>query len=377
MTTPTARRVWFEADAQVDLGSWTDLPLVRLVASSDMDRTNFTEATLTLHGVTPEMWAAMDPRNQNPLGFSPVRFRVRQYQYGADGVPAIHSRLPGSVGGSSVDSYASLWVRTIDRDFISGMVTVRLAGAESMLADKRRNAGTTLNTAATTVGQLVEYSVNDVLGGGTITSEAIVSSTAIPAGDRRLMLQGETHIDLIRAELDAIGCRFYDVWGLLFANRARDISSGTIKLATHTDAEGAPSDADPIVTDLRETVTRDGDFADGVLVKGTYTDGGGNRVEWYQASGAGVNTKGRVINVERAQPAANSAEEFVTRTIIRGHDITVEARARLDVVPAYELEVHHRAGVLEANIRAVQYEIDFEAGTATMTIRAQTGEAIE
>lgn len=377
MTTPTARRAWFEAEAQVDLGSWTDLPLARVVASSDMDRVNYTAATLTLHGATPAMWAAMDPRAQNPLGFSPVRFRIRQYQYDDDGAPEVHSNLPGSQGGSSVDSWASLWVRSIERDFISGTVTVELAGAELMLSDKRRIAGTTLNTAATSVSALVQYSIDDVLGGGAVTNDAIVTSTAIAAGDRRLMLQGETHIDLIRAELDAIGCRFYDYWGLLYANRARNITAGTIKLATHTEAEGAPSDADPIVTGLRENVTRDGDFADGVLVKGTYTDGSGNRIEWYQASGAGVNTKGRVINVERAQPSANSAEEFVDRTIIRGHDITVEARARLDVRPAYELEVHHRAGVLEANIRAVEYDIDLDGGSATMTLRAQTGAAIE
>jgi hypothetical protein len=377
VTTPTARRIWFEVDAQVYLGSWTDLPVTRLVASMDMDRVNFTAATLTLDGATAATWAALDPQAQDPLSFSPVRFRARQYEYDAFGAPLIHSYLPGSYGGFSDDSYALLWIRTIDRDYINGRITVDLGGSELMMADKRRIATTVLPTGATTVAGLVNYSIGDVFGGGAVTNDAIVLSTTIPSGDRRDMLQGESHIDLIRPELDAIGCRLYDYWGILFANRARDIVGGTIKLATYTEDEGAPSDADPIVTGLRETVTRDADYADAVLVKGTYTDTSGNRIEWYDRSGTGVNTKGRVISVERAQPAGSIADEFATRTIIRGHDINVQARARLDVRPANALEVHHRAGVLEGNIRAVEYDIDAMNGTATMRLRAQTGEAIE
>src|SRR5690606_8618941 len=118
-------------------------------------------------------------------------------------------------------------------------------------------------------------------------------------------------------ELDAINCRIFDIWGVIFQIAERDTVGATLKLATYTEAEGAPADADPIVTELQRTLTREGDYADGVLAKFDWTNAAGTRVVQYQLTGGGANDKGSVKTYTRPRPAANAAEKLLTRTLIR------------------------------------------------------------
>lgn len=374
MTTISPKFTWCEytADVRDAGGTWYPLPVTNIVASEDMDRESYTAVTLTLEWVSEAIWELLDARAQSGITGPDLRWRVAQYTRTAVGVVQLLGYLPG-IGLTVPDQErpASMYLRDANRDLETGTVTVIAAGGETMLGDKTRNSATTIDTRAADVSALVQWSLFDVFGGvgGGYAADPIVLSTAIPAGDRRLMLQGESHIDLMKSELDAINCRLYDVWGLSWSARVRDIVAGTIKLATHPQAEGAPADADPIVWRVTEKVTRDGAFADGVLIRYDYLNAAGVRVTTYQASGGGVNTKGLVVQRQRAMPAANAAEQLLTRTRIRGRDITVVARIRLDLHAANAFEIHTTRGVLTGVARAVQW--DCAAGT--VTIRAQSG----
>lgn len=365
MTSITPDHVWFDISAFLLGDSSNQLDVDNIVATMDMDANEFCSVDMTLNSVTPAQWALLDPRT---IGVSnTLYFSVDQYGANA-GAPL--TSLP--VVDASLDQHARMYLRSTSIDDVTGEVRVRATSGEPMLSDKRRIAATTINTGATSVESLMTYSLYDIFGGIGYQVDPIVSSTAIPAGDRRLMLQGESHIDLLLPEFQAIDCRLYDYWGRVWAAFKRNDAPTypgaptSHKLSTYDDG---PADADPIVFSVERTITREGDWADGILVRGQYTNASGTRVEWWQASGSGVNTRGRVIEMDRAQPAANIANQIVTRSVIRGAELTVDAAIRFDVRPGQSVTVYTRNTTVTANIRAVTWDVKANR----MTIRAESG----
>lgn len=384
MTTPSPRDVWYEYDAQLyapATGQYHPLDVVSFMPSADMDRVPFTAARIVVARPSAAAWAAMDPRVSIPPY---VTFQVRQRAVNDAGVEYTVETLPRTDIGPD---YAWLRVRSATRNWITREVSLDVQGQEALMDDKRRIATTTINTAATTVGGLVLWSLNDVFGGVSVI-EGPAMATALPAGDRRLMLPGESHSDLVEPELDALGYRLYDQWGRVWHSIDRAAAPkypgapSMVKLGAFTSDvdDTLPSDVDPIVTAVTETVDRDGDWADGILVKGSWWNGT-TRTEWAQASTGGVNTKGRVINVERAQPASNLANAYKARTQIRGHSIDVTARARFDVLPSMDAQIHLRGGtILDGSIRAVEWDIPTGKSpgpdSGRMALRIQTGDPL-
>lgn len=363
MTTRTPTVVHTVNEAWLGLTS-DPLPNVKnLVATADIDAQTFASATLTLGPVTDELWAQLDPRDGVTVAFKSTQYDMAGNVLGA---------LPTVDSGNDV---AELWLRSARRDHITGEVTLELAGGESMLDDKKRISGNTINTGATTVSELVYWSLLDVFGSLVIIEDVPVLTTSIPAGDRRLMVQGESHAELLQPELDAINCRLIDAWGRTWGAYVRSATYGTpLKLATY---DGAPSDADPCVTELTEELSRDGEWADGVLIE--YTPPGSAASTW-QRSGAGANTRGMVIRRDRAAPGGNAANQIVNRTQIRGYDLQVTARLRYegvafattDYTRPQTLQVYTPDRTLTGRIRSVQWD----TLNGLMTIRAQTGDPI-
>jgi hypothetical protein len=369
MTTPSPIEVYHEYAALIwndDDGGFEELDVESIVPSMDVDRMTFCEAVVTVANVTNEQWAWIDPRQTGGATYTrQLHIQVKQF----DMAGALLGQIPAQ--HLIPDEKAALWIRSATRDRITGRTTINVAGGESILNERRRNSAVSTDTGATTVSALIFWSLLDTFGTATLDSAPIVLSTALPAGDRRKMNPGETHIELIRPELDAINCRLYDVWGLVWSAQVRATSGTTIKLATYTQEEGAPSDADGIVSSLFETVSRDGDWADGVLIKYDNTDNGGT-VNW-AVSSSGNNTKSLYLTFNRAAPTGPVAQDMETRARARGLDYIIEARCRLDVLPGRPLEVHLRDEVLTGlTIRSVEWH----PLEGTMNIRAQTGDPI-
>lgn len=357
MTADSPEVVKYEWTADVAL-SGEPIPVTNIIASQDRDRNVFCEAVLETYYLDDSLFAALDPR-----AGARVNWRVEQQNESGTQI----SEMPFSLTFPGQE--ASMYVREVSRDPLNNTGRIRLAGGESMLMDKIRNAGTTLPIPGppTTVAALVGWSIGDVIGSYTISNAAITISTALPAGNRRLMFPEETHMDLLKPELDAIDCRLFDFWGIQWFTRVRSAASGTMELATYEGFGGA----DPIVFEYTERMSRDGDWADGVLVKYDTTSTGG--AVTYQASGLGVNTKGVNISFDRVAPGSNSANVIVERTKTRGYDLEVTARIRFDLDAYYALEVYHPAGSIEARVRSIEWNI----GEGVMRIRAQAGEPEE
>lgn len=376
--TPAAVEVVFDADVYRPGPGWLALPVENIVASIDLDRVPYCQATLTLGVISQEMWEYLDARyNLDPLtGFDTnIRFRIRLLE---DGV--VTQWLGAYDVTPDPDEYAELHVRSATRDYVSGIVTVECSGREALMDDKKSIRTAAEPTGATTVLELVEWSLLEVFGSFVLSNDAIVASTSIPVGDRRNMDPGESHSDLIEPELAAINCRMYDYWGHAWRVGDRDTPPnyaaypGTLELATYTQAEGAPADHDPIVFRLTQTVSRDGDWADGVLVKFDRLDSGGT-VDYQIPSGGlgGANTRGQVVTWQRPKPTANAADQIKTRSVIRGREHEIEARARFDVFPSQEVYVAMPdLGLSAGTIRAIEWD----GAAATMRLRCQTGDPV-
>lgn len=370
MTTPSPLEIYhtYLCDIWNDSeGGYEQLDVESITATMDVDRLALCEAEVVLAAVTDQQWAWIDPRQS---GFDFTRkmgIQIKQWDMAGNMLGKIPSQH------TVADEIARLWIRSATRDRISGRTTVRLAGGESMLEDRRRNSGAPQDTGAATVSQLVQWSLIDTFGSYTLSVAPIVIATTIPAGERRQFYPGESHIDLLRPELDAINCRIFDVWGVSWTVPVREATGPTIKLATYTQADGAPADVDGIITSIDETVSRDGGWADAVLIKYDNTENGGT-VTWSRSS-AGVNTKGLFLTFDRGAPAGGDApaQEMEARARRRGLDYVIEARCRLDVVAGSPLELHLRDSTITGlTIRSVEWR----PVEGTMTIRAQTGDPL-
>jgi hypothetical protein len=289
MTTPSPYKVSYTVEAEVFTGTeHLSLNVKSARVSVDADRINFTEATLEIGDVTDEQWEAMDPRSQNPMLTQRLRIHIRQYDEDGDFIGG----LPPHRIDSSDNTVVRLWMRTATRDYITGDVTITAASGESMMTDKLSIATADVNTGATTVSALVYYCLFNVFGGVSVTEDdPTPSMTNIPAGDRRLRLIGNDMLETCRNELDALNDRLSDYFGdTWYVEHRSKTPPETWKLATFTQEEGAPVDADPIVLTMRQELTRDGDFADGVLAEFNWTNSAGTRTVDYHITGGGANT---------------------------------------------------------------------------------------
>lgn len=368
MTDPSPYQVKYTVEARQQYAD-IDLDVISMTVSVDADRVNFTEATMVIASVDNATWAALDPRDEDGLVGRRVIFRIKQYDLDDN---ELGSLPPASV--ISGNDWGELFIRTASRDFMTGQVTLTLASGESMMTDKVSIADNDVDTGATNVYELLEYCLNNVFGGAAVTAAGVVLSTPIPAGERRLRMIGENMLDVVRAELDAIECRLSDYFGRLWKAELRNGAGITNewRLATYTQAEGMPTNFDPIVTEFSQTLSREGDWADGVLATFDYTTAAGVRTVQHQITGGGANTKGFVKRYDRAAPGGNTANKLLVRTQIRGSEVTLRARNRFDMLPYEELILRTRQGNLTAIIRSIEW--DTESGE--MTVRAQTGAPI-
>lgn len=369
MSTITPTEVVYKWEATVFGVTGTyNLDVTNITPSMDMDRSPYCQVTLELEGVTEEIHAALDPLTSPTIGNGQLRLTVWCEDAAGNAL--------SWVGRDFFDSSPApvrVWIQRVEWDRVSGRATVVCANDESRLMDKRRIAVGTIDTGATTVYELVYWALIDVFGGFVLGADPAASATPIPAGDRRLMQPGETFMELLVPELQAIDYRLYDHWGRGWSLYQREHTPKwvnaplEVQLATHEHREGAPDFSDPIVFGVTERTTRQGDFADGVLVRYDMTQYGGTVTT--QRSGNGVNTKGRVVTYQRPAPSANAADSIVQRTRIRGRDIEVTARARFDVLPGMTARIYTRTGVPRGSIRAVEWD----GAAGTMTLRIQSG----
>lgn len=333
-----------------------ELPVLSCTASEDMDRDNFGEVTLVMDWLDEATVTALDPRNVNMNLPGQVRFWVKQYALDSDSPIAY---FPYADVTPAADAPAYLRPRDLQRDYIARTVTLTLSTGELFLDEKLRLASGNQGTGATRVWDLLEYAVDVAFPASTVIPTVDSLNEPLPAGPRRDFNSGNSALDLIRPELDALDERLFDVWGRVWLAQKRDYaSSDLVSLATAPDLQ---SDADPIVFEMQERRSRDGEWADGVGIR--YTPSG--TAQW---SGTGSSTKGVVLERDRPEPVKNAAVYVRNRKMKRGRDLDITALARLDVRSRRKIIVWTPDTYAEGTIRSIEFA--FPEGT--MRLRLQS-----
>jgi hypothetical protein len=355
MTTASPEAVKYVYYARI--GS-TDLPVTNIIASMDRDRSAYTTATLELDWIDDATFAALDPRGAG----THVEWNVEQQNESGTRI----GQLP-NVTSSGTPVKASMWVRDVTRNPLTGTARVELAGGESLLQDKRLLEIIPFDTGAEDLQELIWWNLDNVFGSYTITFDGIYAATALPAGRRREMDPGQDHLSFMQTEFDSINGRLCDDWGIEWFARERDDTDGTVDLSTYI-----LTGSDHIVYDYEEHVGRDGEWYDGALIAYDDTDAGGSLVHERSTLGgvAGANNRGFNRTERRPAPAGNGAEELAKRMRKRGYDITITARARFDFDAQWIIDLNMPGPVTKtANIRSITWNI----AESSMVIRAQSG----
>ncbi|WP_315551254.1 hypothetical protein [Microbacterium aurum] len=386
----TSVRYEFEAAVR-DGTTWVPLPVTNITPSANIDRIPFADATVTCGAVTGHVWALLDPRTLDPTQGGQVRWRMKQLT--PDGIVLGH--LP-RVGDTTGD-WATMYVRTVSRT--AGVTTITLSGGETILDDRlvientgRLASGYEVSQqlgGAKNFGELLDRLLHITFGHANATGVGDVASEALALPWGPLLTAPSFTLDLpvpvgtpllqiIETQLSSVGCRLYDAWGLGWFVYDRDhaptydAAPELYRWATHDD--DLPADVSPIVTGLTETITRGGDWADTVLVTGV-SGPLDAQTSWRHFAAGGHGSRGRVIEMESAEPSGNLAASIASRAFRRGQDLTITAQIRLDVIPGARVEIHTRSDVHEAEIVSVEWRP--ETGDMTVEARSATTMPIE
>lgn len=372
MTTRSPTIVKYEYVAEYrTAGGWVPLPVQSIDPVVDKDRVPYTSARLTLAPIDEATSNALEPRALNPHEGGQVRWRITQL----DAAGNILGRLPRV--DESDDTFAVMHVRSMSRRLDS--VTLDLHGREKLLDDLIRLSPDptilrTIGQGTSTLAAQAETMLLWTLGGGTVDgatpeiTDKINASVVFPRIAE--VQQGQSYFAALETELSSIGLRLIDLWGCAWKITDRDVpptypdAPDTIKLASHDDG---PTDADPIITGLNEEFTRDGEWADAIYIAGDeIAEGYVNR--WKYTAHPGTYSKGRVIDIGTQSPTSNLAEQILSRTVRKGRDLTITARARFDVLPGMSIEAHLKEITLTAIIKSVSWRLS----AGEMTIHAES-----
>lgn len=378
----------YEYEAEVrDGATWSSLPVMNIVPSADLDRVPYAAAMITTGPLTGEQWSLLDPRTVDPIVGGQVRWRVRQL----DASGSVLGYLPRV--GETTDDWATMWVRNVSRSL--GVTTITVGGGETMIDDRivleaTGRLGSNYETSralasATSLGGYVDAVLSITFGAGHASPLDDTATAALQLGSRRRLdptaapsipyadlpaPTGSSFMQLIETELSSVGCRLVDAWGLGWfvtdRNHGPSFEGGPSALRWASYPAATPGVVD-IITDFTETVTRDGDWADTIVVTGELNDLDETR-SWRHAAETGTKSRGRIIAIESAEPSGNLAASIASRTFRRGHDITVTTAIVLDAVPGVPVEIHLRSGVLTGELVSVEWDTD--RGEMTSHIRS-------
>lgn len=285
--------------------------------SYDLRRVPHVMADITARMPDLGVLPLLDPeRLYDPI----LNYRIEHYTRGVGGeLDQLVSSAP--VGSSVADAAGKLWLRDLEINWVNNRIGIRATSGEARFEDKKRAAVTVLDTGATTGEALFRFAAGDV--GEATAIESIdpgATALAIPAGNRRLWMQGEPASSLFEAELAAIGLRAFcsDVGRFQVSEFVKPPGYFTLIGITIKDGD------DGTIYGFTETSSRD-DWRDATLVKAQYVDGAGVQQTAYQAyASATLSRKSDVAPIGRAIPSSTYAQTVTTRAQqrVRTHRLT-------------------------------------------------------
>lgn len=289
----------------------------------DARRVPYIDATITAPLPDAATLAALDPRRPRDVI---LNWSLEHYTRGASGeLDQLVSVLPGAYTAGTA---GKLWLRRLTVDYTQSRVTLYAASGEVRMEDKHRMSGSPIDTGAADVVALWRYALTDA---GEAAAEGSASAAgAVPAGDRRLWLAGESLSELYEAELAAVGARAYCDDRGMFSVSSFEQPPGSSGASRVTLPSTGPTS---VIVRSVQTLNRE-DARDATLIRANYRDAAGVQQTAYQRFPAdGKNRLGVVEEIARPIPSATYAELATARGKQRGKGYQIEAAIDLNIRP--------------------------------------------
>jgi hypothetical protein len=306
--------------------------------SIDRLRVPFIDATITMPHPGDEVLARLDPRVSDDVI---LYYNVQHYQttgLGPVDEYASHAPATGVENGRG-----KLWLRSIDEDLVKETITLRATSGEVRFEDKKRISDFPLDTGATTVAELWNYALVDVGEAAAYQFIDGYALAAIPAGDRRMWMQGESASQLFETEMLATTqpIRSY----------CNDVGYFSVRQFTQPPGYSgalvidlASGDSGTIV-EASASRSRDDGWADATLVKATFDDANGDPQTQYQRYPAnGDNRAGQVVDMSRPIYSSLIAQNLTREAERLGRTVRITALADFRCRPGRRIDVELATG---------------------------------
>jgi hypothetical protein len=316
----------------------------------DVRRVPYIMATIEMQTPDDAVIARLDPRqSRHPI----INWNIQQHERPSAG--AALSYATSAPMGYGADVAGKLYVRSLVVDEVSGITTLRAVSGEVITEDKHNIATVAHPTTADNVEKLVRFAVEDA--GGLLTYvDPSAAATALPTGDRRIWMQGESLSQLYEPELAALDLRlFMDEVGEFH------VRPFTLPPTWATPASVLEDGDDGTIQSFRSSIDRD-DWFDATLVKADYDDSTGTRVTDMQIyPSTGANRKGSVTSIDRPIPSSTYAQSVVERAEDRSDRVEIVAQLDFAHRPGRSIDVTVRGNSATIHPEVVTYNPD--AGT--------------
>lgn len=290
--------------------------------SYDGQRVPWIEATITAPIPAANILDMLDPLRPRDVI---LNYRVDHYTRGFGGELTQHVSASPYLN-TSTGAAGKLWLRDLETDELSQTITLTAASGEVRLEDTKLIAAAPRDSNASTGRDLFQFAVKEAGEAGSVVYTDLGAVTlAIPAGDRRKWLPGQSLSDVFEAELAAIELRGY----------CDDVGNWHVRGFTdppgHAGAGITLEDGnDGNLYAYRRKVSRAGEWRDATLVRSQYVDGAGvQQTAWQAYPASGRNRKGAMATMDRAIPSSTYARTVTERAAARGGE-SYQLEAQLD-----------------------------------------------
>lgn len=310
----------------------------------DEARAPFAEARMVLPYV-PALADVLDPRNDPRVTIGlehrfsgSVPLSVLSAEFAGDTLAAMSAAFTGQRLASLTARYGYAWnafgfrpaatrsadlgVRERTIDHRAGTITVVAASDEALLVDYGLLSTTPLTPGSLTVRAAVELALSKAIpsavlvtadGAQTITAESAVWQPGVSAWK---------YLEPITASANLrLWCDELRVWHLAAPEKITTPGQATLA------ATGS-------VTSAQDTVDRDEEWYDGVVVTYVWTDSGGVKHTAYDIAGDATSSKIMNVTYDRPFTRPGEAAARLRKTQGMGHVLAVDAVTDLGVYPA-------------------------------------------
>lgn len=238
---------------------------------------------------------------------------------------------------------ASLGVRRRTVDHLSGTVTLDLASDEALAQDYRLVSTAPVRPVGSSVRGAVQYALAQIgahlspgTADGTVSTEAMTWEPGVSAWDYMS--------PLVQAAGLRLWCDESRVWRLTDplapSGGALALSASTLKVA-------------------EESMDRDSDWYDAVVIRYQWTDSAGTTQIRYDVAARGTPTAVRRVEIDRPYPGPGAAAAMLTRAVGRGRVLAVTAVSNYTVRPGDILSLTLPSTPIQTGlVSRVQWSLD-------------------